>query len=278
MTPLFSVIVTTYERQAMLDEAIASVLGQTVDDLELIVVDDASPTSARVPADPRVRLVRHAANRGEPAARNTGLGEARGRSVAFLDDDDRWTPDRLDIALEGLRRAPVAVCFRQELGAVEPGGNRMLEGDVADVILDAMTPQMGQIAVERERTPRFDERYAALTDVEWWFRVSRETSVATVPRVGLLYRTHRGPRNRNGLEHRVRCSMMLLEQYADWFAAHPRAAAFRWRRIGIMATRLGQRPLARRALVRSMRLRPAPATVAHLVRAMRPGAPTEVTA
>ncbi|MGH2727704.1 MAG: glycosyltransferase family 2 protein, partial [Actinomycetota bacterium] len=99
-SPLVSVIVTTYERQAMLGEAIASVLAQTIQDFEIVVVDDASPTPATAPADPRIRVVRRETNGGEPAARNSGLDAARGRYVAFLDDDDRYVPERLAIGLE----------------------------------------------------------------------------------------------------------------------------------------------------------------------------------
>lgn len=268
-SPLFSVIVATYARPQFLEEAVGSVLAQTVRDFECIVVDDASPDPARVPDDPRVRLVRRSENGGEPAARNTGIRHARGRYLAFLDDDDLFTPDRLALALEGLARAPVSICWRRPLGG-PVGENRVLEGRVHDVILDHLTPQMGQVAVDRAAALPFDEDFAALTDVEWWLRTAGTLPVSTVRRVGLLYRVHRGPRNRNGLEARVRCSLMLLDRHAPYFETHPRAAAFRWKRIGLMADLLGDRPLARAAFRRSLRLRPEARTVWHLVRSLRP--------
>jgi glycosyltransferase involved in cell wall biosynthesis len=262
--PLFSVIIPTYSRPDFLHEAIDSVLDQTVDDLECIVVDDAGPVEAAVPDDPRVRLVRRAANGGEPAARNTGIEIARGRYLTFLDDDDVFTCDRLRIALDGLERAPIAVCYRGGLdGSV--GGNRNLEGQVHDSIVDAMTPQMGQVAVERERAPLFDTGFEALTDVDWWMRASAGMPVATVPEVGIRYRTHSGPRNRNGIEARVVGSLLLLRTYEDYFTARPRAAAFRWKRIGIMANSLGDRRLARAALLKSLRLRADARGLKHLM-------------
>jgi glycosyltransferase involved in cell wall biosynthesis len=209
-----------------------------------------------------------AQNQGEPAARNAGLEAARGRYVTFLDDDDLFTPDRLAIALEGLERAPVAVCRRRGLDG-SSGAIRTLEGNVYDSILDGMTPQMGQVAIERELAPTFDESFPALTDVEWWLRVARDRPVSTVPRTGLLYRMHEGSRNRNGLAERVRCSHLLLERHAGYFLSHPRAEAFRWKRIGLMNQRLGFHAAARSAFVRSLRVRPEAPTVAHLARSMR---------
>jgi glycosyltransferase involved in cell wall biosynthesis len=266
--PTFSVIVPTYERPELLAKTLQSVLAQTVEDFECLVVDDASPHPAPVPRDPRVRLLRMSENRGEPATRNAGLAEARGRYVAFVDDDDLFTPERLAIALEALQRAPVAVCYRRGLDGSN-GGNRVLEGNVRDTILDEMTPQIGQVAIAREVVPSFNESFAALTDVEWWLRVAASTPIATAPKVGLLYRKHNGPRNRNGIAARVRCSHLLLEEHSEYFAAHPRAAAFRWKRIGLMNQRLGNYSAARTAFVRSLLIRPELANFAHLVRSLQ---------
>ena len=266
--PTFTVIVPTYERPGLLAKTLDSILAQTFEDFECLVVDDASPNPAVVPDDPRVRLLRMDENGGEPVARNAGLAAARGRYVTFVDDDDLYTPDRLAIAIEALGRAPVAVCFRRGLDG-STGGNRVLEGLVHDTILDLMTPQMGQVAIQRDLAPPFNESFAALTDVEWLLRVSSQSPFATVSRVGLLYRKHEGPRNRNGIAERVRCSHMLLEEHADYFSAHPRAAAFRWKRIGLMNQRLGNYSAARAAFVRSLRLRLETATVAHLARSLR---------
>jgi glycosyltransferase involved in cell wall biosynthesis len=266
--PIFTVIVPTYERPGLLAQTVQSVLAQTVEDFECLVVDDASPHPAAVPDDPRVRLLRMSTNKGEPAARNAGLAAARGRYVTFLDDDDLFTPDRLAVALETLKRAPVALCWRRGLDG-STGGNRMLEGVVRDTILDGMTPQMGQVAISREVAPLFDESFAALTDVEWALRVAASTPFATAPKVGLLYRQHAGPRNKNGLAERVRCSHLLLEQHEDYFASHPKAAAFRWKRIGLMNQRLGNYAAARVALRKALRIRPEIKTIAHLARSMR---------
>jgi glycosyltransferase involved in cell wall biosynthesis len=97
-----SAVVTAFQCEAFLGEALASVLGQTLPPEEIIVVDDGStdgtPEVARSFGD-RVCLVSRP-NGGPGAARNTGLAAARGDWIAFLDGDDAWTPDKTRLQLE----------------------------------------------------------------------------------------------------------------------------------------------------------------------------------
>lgn len=270
--PLFSVIVPTFGRPRFLEEAIGSVLDQTIGDLECLVVDDASPSPVDPPTDDRVRLIRREINGGPAAARNTGLAAARGTYIAFLDDDDMFTPDRLEIAAEGLDRAPVAICWSRTMGSTDPGGGRDLRGDIQDRILDSTTPHLGATAVRRDVVERFDERFVATQDVEWWLRTAARSTVWTVPRVGLVYRRHEGTRNRNGTRARIDASLRLLEEHRDYFASHRRAAAFRWMRIGMMAKEIGDHGLARQAMWRSWRAHPSVRPIWHAARPPATGA------
>jgi glycosyltransferase involved in cell wall biosynthesis len=267
--PEFSVIVPTHDRQSLLGQAIASVLAQSHPDFECIVVDDASPVPVIVPDDPRIRLLRLERNAGCSAARNTGLRAARGRFVAFLDDDDTYAPERLEMVRDALVRAPVVVCWRQRPDG-SPRPEPPFEGDVSDMILNRMTPHLGQMTVAREVVPRFDERFAAVEDVDWMLRLARCAPFTTVPRLGCRVRLHDGPRLRHGTEARLAGSRQLLETHADYFAAHPVAAAFRWKRIGLMALEVGRPADARRAFWRSLRLHPEAATAVHLARQLLP--------
>jgi glycosyltransferase involved in cell wall biosynthesis len=96
--PSVSVIIPTYNRADMLDEALASVFAQTYHDFEVIVVDDGSTdhTGAVIGKFARVRYIWQG-NSGRSRARNTGLREARGKYIAFLDDDDLWFPQKLKL-------------------------------------------------------------------------------------------------------------------------------------------------------------------------------------
>lgn len=102
--PLISVVIPTHNRAALLPRAVHSVLGQSYPHFEIIIVDDASSddSESTVAAlnDQRIRYLRHTTNRGGSAARNTGIKAAKGKFVAFLDDDDEWLPEKLTRQLQ----------------------------------------------------------------------------------------------------------------------------------------------------------------------------------
>ena len=99
LMPRVSVIITTYNRAHLVSQAIQSVLDQTFRDFELIIVDDGSSddTEAVVRGfnDPRIRYI-YQENKGISGARNTGIRNARGRYIAFLDSDDLWLPTKIE--------------------------------------------------------------------------------------------------------------------------------------------------------------------------------------
>ena len=108
--PAISVIVPVYKVEAYLDTCVESILAQTFNDLEVILVDDGSPDGcpakcdAWAQKDPRVRVI-HQANGGLSAARNTGIEAATGDSFAFVDSDDRLEPDTLRRAWEAQQQS-----------------------------------------------------------------------------------------------------------------------------------------------------------------------------
>ena len=111
----FSVVIPVYNTEAYLDHCVESVVAQTFDDLEIILVDDGSPDGAPakcdawVEKDSRTRVV-HQQNGGLSAARNTGIRSASGEYVLFLDSDDWWeTPAVLEALARQLERTPVDV-------------------------------------------------------------------------------------------------------------------------------------------------------------------------
>lgn len=105
--PKVSVIIPCYKQAVFLPQAIDSVLAQTHDDLECIVVNDGSPDNTRevvasyLLRDSRVRYVEQS-NQGLSAARNRGLAEAKGRYIQFLDSDDLLAPEKLQLQLKAL--------------------------------------------------------------------------------------------------------------------------------------------------------------------------------
>src|SRR5581483_7703419 len=98
--PKVSVVVSTHNRAELLHAAIASVLSQSFQDFEILVVDDHSQDhTAQVVQrfrDGRIKYLRHETRRGGAAARNTGIQNSSGEYIAFLDDDDEWLPEKLE--------------------------------------------------------------------------------------------------------------------------------------------------------------------------------------
>lgn len=260
--PMFSVIIPSYGRPQYLQEAVRSVLGQTVDDLEVIVVDDASPTPITVDAAGPIRVIRAEVNGGAAAARNLGASVATGDVLTFLDDDDVWMPERLELARLALERADVGICWQS------PKGGRVLEGSVHGSVLDSVTPHLGATAIARRAWVPMDHTYRACEDLLWWLDVTKRSSVATIARQGLRVRRHDGPRVGYGTEARIASSLRLLEERRSYFLAHPRARAYRWMRIGAMQMSLDGTREARRSLVRSLRVRPSAAACRQLGRAL----------
>lgn len=108
-TPLVSVVIPTRGRPALLLRAIEGVLAQSVASLEVIAVidgdDPATVAAVEAVADPRVRYLALAQSGGPGAARNAGVAVAKGEWVAFLDDDDEWSPAKLETQLAAAARA-----------------------------------------------------------------------------------------------------------------------------------------------------------------------------
>lgn len=109
---LVTVVMPAYQRAAVIGPAVASVLGQTYQHLEVLVVDDGSTdgtaeaVEAAAGGDPRLRVIRLAANEGRSAARNAGLDEARGEFVTFIDSDDLYAPQRIERLVSAARHFP----------------------------------------------------------------------------------------------------------------------------------------------------------------------------
>jgi glycosyltransferase involved in cell wall biosynthesis len=271
MGPIFSVVVPTYNRPSSVARAVSSVLAQTVADLECLVVDDGSVELPSLPEDDRVRLIPRSARGGPSAARNTGAREAKARFLAFLDDDDAWLPNRLELGLAALARAPLGVCwsrFQDE----RPRPKVVLDGMVQDRIVDAITPHLGGAVVERERFLPFDEAFEAAEDVDWWLRITANVPVATVPKVGCLLARATGMTT--GRE-RWSSNTRLIEKHQDYFDRHPRAAAFRWARVGLAAVQADEVRIAEQAFKRSLRIRPSVLATTHLIAVMASRRPTK---
>jgi teichuronic acid biosynthesis glycosyltransferase TuaG len=115
--PLVSVVVPAYNCEAYVEQSLRSVLEQEIADVEVIVVDDASSDNTLqilqrlAQQEARIRVLTSTRNSGQGACRNRGVGEARGRYLAFQDSDDLWLPGKLGRQLDFLRQRELSFCF-----------------------------------------------------------------------------------------------------------------------------------------------------------------------
>lgn len=184
--PLVSVVIPTYDRSAQLAEAVASVLAQTMGDLELVVVDDGSRDDPAVAlsaavADPRLRMLRQE-NLGASAARNRGAAAAVGPWLAFLDSDDTWLPHKLERQLQALTGHPEApACYTEEIWyrhgrwANPRNVHAKHSGWIFSQCLPLCIISPSSILLKRavfEELGGFDEALPACEDYELWLRLS----------------------------------------------------------------------------------------------------------
>lgn len=199
--PLVSVVVPVHNREASVRRSIASILGQSYANVEVIAVDDGSRDGTwaeleRIAAeDDRVRLVRHEQARGAQAARNSGIAASRGEWIAFLDSDDEWFPDSLEIrmsaAAEKNAEAVYSDCIIQKPdGVEEPWGVPGYEGEAYADLLRHPGPMFNSLMATRtalERITPLDETLASYQEWDTSIRLSRESRFAFVPAPTCVY-------------------------------------------------------------------------------------------
>jgi glycosyltransferase involved in cell wall biosynthesis len=187
MTPQASVIIPTYNRRAMVREAIDSVLAQSFQNFELIIIDDGSTDETcedleRIEKDHAGKVrVEHIAHSGPAAARNRGVALARAPMVAFLDSDDLWAPTKLERQIAFMRAN--AACAISQTGEiwirsgcrVNPG--RRHRKRAGDIFVDSLRTCLISMSATMMRTDLFralggfDEIMAAAEDYDLWLRI-----------------------------------------------------------------------------------------------------------
>ncbi|MDN4477424.1 glycosyltransferase family A protein [Demequina sp. SYSU T00039] len=262
MGELVSVIMPVYNGEDFLGAAIDSVLVQTHTDLEVIVIDDGSQdgTVALVEAieDPRVRCLKQQ-NQGVAAARNTGIANARGSIIAFLDHDDAWVPDKLELQLEMMREtgAVLVGALMTYLGPRGPMAARA--GEIADgqrtKIAEArlMPFPPSSMIVRRdvlEQAGPFDvelnHNTGPIDDLDMVAKIARLGDVVTYPEPLGFYRVHGAANTFAKFFEMQRGTRYLQARYDgeldwdEWKAANPATsgeirldkAKFYYRRAG----------------------------------------------
>lgn len=206
--PKVSVIIPTYNRKDYVQEAINSVLAQTYQDFELIVVDDGSEDGtgeALKRFGSQIRYV-YQENQGESAARNRGIRVASGRLVAFLDSDDLWLPHKLERQVAYLDAHPdvALVCSSvlpidsngQILDRETEGKYQLPEGKVSfETVFWNCPVNASTVLAKREALVQaglFDMTMRWGEDWDMWARLALRALIAFIPEPLAYCRVHAG--------------------------------------------------------------------------------------
>ncbi len=212
----------------MLQRALNSVLQQTHTDFEIIVVDDASTDGtgellASLFPD-SVTVVTKKVSAGPGAARNTGIAAARGAYVAFLDDDDEWLPEKLDLQLKLLQqdsRIGMVYCGFSRIGeggALEQQVLPEKRGDIFNDLLSRNHIKGSDSAVVIRKSlldeiGGFDDAFYTCEDWDLWIRIARRSSIDFIAAPLVKLHTH-GSNLHKDLPRMERDSFALLDKYA----------------------------------------------------------------
>jgi glycosyltransferase involved in cell wall biosynthesis len=234
-----SVIIPTYNRAALVQAAVASVLAQTWREFELVVVDDGSTDDtleALAPYASRIRLLRRESRGGVSAARNAGMALARGEWLAFLDSDDLWLPEKLAHQMAYLSAHPAQLwCqteetwMRRGVRLKQPPTHRKIGGRIFFQSLERCMVSPSAVILHRrliEKHGGFDEMLPAAEDYDLWLRLSWRHELGLEPAPLVIKRGGHADQlsGQWGLDrYRIRALLKLLQE-PELPASHARAA------------------------------------------------------
>jgi len=234
--PTVSVLIATCNRPIMVGRAIKSVLNQTYQDFEIIIVDDGQQERAehivKSFADKRISYIQHFESRGCAGSRVTGIKASRAEYVAYLDDDDVWEPEKLETQISCLRSASADVGFsftavtmifdtRTDITHVPDGIDDYYEAALArfDGFL-SVTLMFKREVFESVGLP--DPTFPSHTDIEFILRVSKKFQGLGIDKpLTRVNMKHDHAQMGTDFTNRIRGREMLLAKYKVEFEQRP---------------------------------------------------------
>jgi glycosyltransferase involved in cell wall biosynthesis len=226
---MFSVVIPSYNREKVVVRAINSILNQTYQDFEIIVVDDGSKDNTegvvRAINDNRIKYVRQD-NAGACVARNTGIKNARGKYVSFLDSDDEWFPQMLEKQLEQYQADEEVGCVYSDLqvktgnGDVHSFGKPfVVKGNCyAEILRQGYMAPTSVLSAKREcfgKVGLFDVSLPASQDDDMCFKLSKFYKVGLIPDIMATMNVEQINRISNNPKRVADGWWMLWNKYED---------------------------------------------------------------
>lgn len=274
--PIFTVILTTYNRAELLGRAISSVLGQTFVDFELFIIDDSStdqtPEVVARFNDPRLEYIRQPSNGGVSLARNTGIARAHGTLIAFLDDDDTIEPTFLAEVYAAFMQAPPRVAFWWTWKVVStptPTGvntSTLYTYDLHDGKPLPGSDFLGKLraggsglvvrATAIHEVGGFDPAFRTHEDADFLLRLAERFDYVVIPQPLYTLYEHRGARLTDRSVERTRIFELITERHYTTFKRYPRLLGSRYHAIGRDYFRFGNRRAGRKYQWKAIQTQP----------------------
>ena len=250
--PKVSVIITTYNRAHLIGRAIQSVLDQTFQDFELIVVDDSSTDNTDEvikefqKEDQRIRYMKHDENKGGAAARNTGIGAACGEFIAFLDSDDEWYRNKLECDVQILNNNNNKGCIICSTGHTfinEKTGKIKSKAIFEKRVISQKIALRGEcfttndfIVIRQAAIDigGFDEKLPARQDWDFWIRITSMGKGIQVPLYTVNKYIMRGDQISAGLGRKLEGTTLLFMKHNTLFSSDLLALQRILNRLGLM--------------------------------------------
>jgi glycosyltransferase involved in cell wall biosynthesis len=211
--PKVSVVIPAYNAESYLAETLQSVFAQSYSDYEVIVVDDGSNDGTRQVMEsfkPRIKALRKA-NGGPASARNLAIDKSAGEYIAFLDSDDLWVEEKLQMQVEFLDANPdVGLVYGEALMFSGDGDDKRIEGRIGytgdpsfrlllygDFIPNS-TVVIRRACVEKVGLLNESRELVAVEDYEYWMRIARSFPIAAISKPLTYYRLRDGNLMGNG--------------------------------------------------------------------------------
>jgi len=270
--PMVSVIIPTYNQANFIDKAIKSVLKQTYQDFEIIVIDDGSTDNTeeiiRCFKDKRVKYIKkYKKNRGISVARNIGIKVARGKYVALLDSDDEWLPEKLDKQIKILQDgSPELGAVYSNLCYIDENGkntnklrNPKKEGYIYEDLLGKNhVGAPSTLLIRKEcfhQVGLFDDLLNAQQDWDMWIRIAKYYRFALIKIPLVKYRLHSNQLSKN-LGVKIITANRILVKYANELEKRPRAHSKHYFYIGNRFCHMGKTKEGQRYLLKAISLYP----------------------
>jgi len=246
--PKVSVVIPTHNRPELLKKAVHSVLAQTYQDFEIIVIDDGTEERAdKIVAsfkDKRIKYIQHREEKGGSAARNTGIKNSRGEYIAFLDDDDEWLLRKLEIQMKKFVNTSqdIGFCFsavkyiyddRKKVTEVPDG-----IADYFELVLKRFKGFLTSTLIIKKNVFNeveiFDKKFPSHQEVDLMIRVSKKYKGLGINRPFVKMNTSKEHTQiGSSLKNRIKGAVLILNKHFEEYKGRPEILSKHYFRLAL---------------------------------------------